>query len=124
VLLDDLDALRRLNARIEQLQAELAKLEAEKNSLEASAAGHRADFERERDRCDELMAETLVLTKVAMSARENSARLEGEMSARRGRRLWGRLLGPRRASGRRPAETSVTSNGSSPRQVVTAAARI
>jgi hypothetical protein len=41
-----------LNARIEQLQAELAKLEAEKNSLEVSAAGHRADFERERDRCD------------------------------------------------------------------------
>ena len=113
-----------LNARIEQLQAELAKLEAEKNSLEASAAGHRADFEHERDRCDKLMAETLVLTKVAMSARENAARLEGEMSARRGRRLWGRLLGPRSASGRRPAETSVTSSGSSPRQVVTAAARI
>jgi hypothetical protein len=108
-----------LNARIEQLQAELAKLDAEKNGLEASAAGHRADFERERDRCDKLMAETLVLTKVAMSARENAARLEGAMSARRGRRLWGRLLG----SGRWPAETSVTSSASSPRQVVTAPAR-
>ena len=37
------------------------------------------------------MAETLALTKVAMSAREKAARLEGEMSARR-RRRWGRLI--------------------------------
>jgi hypothetical protein len=36
--------------RIEALQAELAK-------LEAVAGGHRADFERERDRADRLMAE-------------------------------------------------------------------
>jgi hypothetical protein len=60
------------------LQAELARLEVEKNCLKGSVAEHRADFERERDRCDKLMAETLVLTKVAMSARENAARLEGE----------------------------------------------
>ena len=58
-----------LNAQIEQLQAELARLEVEKNYLEARVAGHRSDFERERDRCDKLLAETLVLTKVAMSAR-------------------------------------------------------
>ena len=37
----------------------------------------RTDFERERDRCDTLMAETLALNKVAMSAREKAARLEG-----------------------------------------------
>src|SRR5262249_23005589 len=98
-----------LNTRIEQLQAELAKLEIEKNCLEASVAGHRADFERERDRCDRLIAETLVLNKVAMSARENAARLEGEVSARRNRRRWwGRLVTPSRASGQRPAGTSVT----------------
>jgi hypothetical protein len=36
--------------RIEALQAELAR-------LEAVAGGHRADFERERDRADRLMAE-------------------------------------------------------------------
>jgi hypothetical protein len=42
----------------------------------ASVAAARADFERERDRCDTLMAETLALTKVAMSAREKAARLE------------------------------------------------
>lgn len=99
-----------LNARIEQLQAELAKLEMEKNCLEASVVERRADFERERDRCDKLMAETLVLTKVAMSARENAARLEGEVWARRARRWWGRLVAPRRTNARRPAETSVTAS--------------
>jgi hypothetical protein len=36
---------------------------------EVSAAGHRADFERERERCDTLMPEALMLAKVAMSAR-------------------------------------------------------
>jgi hypothetical protein len=99
-----------LNAQIEQLQAELARLEVEKNCLEARVAGHRSDFERERDRCDKLLAETLVLTKVAMSARENAARLEGEVSARRGRRRWGQFFAPRRANAQRPAETSVTAS--------------
>jgi chromosome segregation ATPase len=99
-----------LNARIEQLQAELAKLEAEKNSLEVSAAGHRADFERERDRCDKLMAETLVLNKVAISARENAARLEGQVSARRGRRRWVQFFAPRRANAQRPADTSMSAS--------------
>ena len=54
------------------------------------------------------MAETLVLTKVAMSARENAAQLEGEVAARRGRRFWVRLV--RRVSAQRPAETSVTAS--------------
>jgi hypothetical protein len=57
-----------LNARIEQLQGELAKLEVEKRCSGVSAAGHRADFERERERCDTLMTEALMLAKVAMSA--------------------------------------------------------
>src|SRR5262249_29489835 len=93
-----------LNSRIEQLQAELAKLKTEKNCLEAGVAAHRVDFERERNRCDKLIAETLVLNKVAMSARENAARLEGELSGRRGRRRWwGRLVTPGRASGQRPS---------------------
>jgi len=38
-----------LKARVETLEAELAR-------LETAAAGHRADFERERERCDRLMA--------------------------------------------------------------------
>jgi hypothetical protein len=103
-------------AQIKQLHAELAKLEVEKQCLEASAAGHRADFERERDRCDTLTAETLNWTKVAMSAREKAARLEGEMSARRGRRWWGRLVAARGAGAKRPP-TSVTASGPSPSQL-------
>jgi hypothetical protein len=45
----------RLKARIETLEAELAQ-------LEGVSAGHRADFERERDRCERLMAEVLKTT--------------------------------------------------------------
>jgi hypothetical protein len=41
-----------------------------KTALGVSAAGHRADFERERERCDTLMTEALMLAKVAMSARK------------------------------------------------------
>ena len=91
-----------LNAQIKQLRTELAKLEVEKQCLAASVAGHRADFERERDRCDTLTAETLNWTKVAMSAREKAARLEGEMSASRaagGGVVWSRRVA-RELSGR------------------------
>ena len=56
-----------------------------------SPGGHRADFERERDRSDGIMAEALRLTKIAMSARETAARLEGELSARQSRSWWRRL---------------------------------
>ena len=44
-----------LNARVEQLEGELARVEVEKQCLEIRAAGHRADFERERERCDTLV---------------------------------------------------------------------
>jgi hypothetical protein len=50
-----------LKARIEALQAELAK-------LEAAAAGHRADFERERDRAELLVSELLAATADMMEA--------------------------------------------------------
>jgi len=86
----DIDAL---NARIQMLQSELAQLEVENNCIQATAAGHRADFERERDRSDTIMAEALRLTKVAMSARETAARLEGELRSRQSRRWWQRLAG-------------------------------
>ena len=102
-----------LKAQIEQLQSDLAKLETEKNCLEACVVGHRADFERERDRCDKLLAETLVLNKVAMSARENAARLEGEASGRRNRHWW---WGRRVTSGRKqqPAGTTASAGGPPP----------
>ncbi len=68
------------------MQAELAK-------VEAVAGGDRADFERERDRADKLMAELLRMTADAMGAKEAAARLEGELSALRSRPWWKRLAG-------------------------------
>jgi hypothetical protein len=62
-----------LKARIETLEAELAK-------LEATSAGHRADFEHERDRCERLLAEVLKATADQMVARETAARLAGAQS--------------------------------------------
>jgi len=62
-----------LAAKIEALQAEIAR-------LEAGAAGHRADFERERERADRLMVELLQATAETMAA---TARLEGEVAALR-----------------------------------------
>ena len=51
--------------------------------LEARAAGHRADFERERERADRLMAELLQATAETTAAKEATARLEGEVAALR-----------------------------------------
>jgi hypothetical protein len=70
-----------LKARIEVLEAELAK-------VEALAAGHRADFERERERFDGLMAELLRSTLEAQSAKEAAARLDGELIALQSRSWW------------------------------------
>jgi hypothetical protein len=90
----DFDALK---AQIEQLQAEVTKLETEKVAIEATAAGHRADFERERERSDKLMTNTMTLAAVAMSARAKAARLESELTARRSQ-SWIRLRTRRRAA--------------------------
>jgi hypothetical protein len=85
----DIDAL---NARIEHLQTELARLEMEKSRIEATAARHREDFERERERCDAIIAEALRATEVAMSARESAARLQGELAARQRQPWWKRVV--------------------------------
>jgi hypothetical protein len=63
-------------ARIEALQAEIAR-------LEATAADHRADLERERERADRLAVELLQATAETMAARQVTARLEGEVAALR-----------------------------------------
>jgi hypothetical protein len=68
------DAL--LAAKIVALQAEIAR-------LEAVAAGHRADFERERERADRMMVELLQATAETMAAKEAAARLEGDRSTAR-----------------------------------------
>ena len=90
----DFDALK---AQIEQLQAEIVKLETEKASIEATAAGHRADFARERERSDKLMTNAMTLAAVATSARAKAVRLESELTARRFQ-FWMRL---RARTGRR-----------------------
>jgi hypothetical protein len=65
-----------LTAKITALQAEIAR-------LETSAAGHREDFERERERADSLVVELLRATAESAAARETTARLEGEVAALR-----------------------------------------
>ncbi len=65
-----------LAATTDALQAEIAR-------LEETAAGHRADFERERERADRLMVELLHATAETMAAKEAAARLEGEVAALR-----------------------------------------
>jgi multidrug resistance efflux pump len=62
-----------LQAKIELLEAELAK-------VEAAAAGHRADFERERDRADKLLSEVLRATVDLIGAKEATARTEGDLA--------------------------------------------
>ena len=68
------------------MQAELAK-------LEQVAGGHRADFEWERDQGHKLMAEFLKMIAVTMTAKEATARLEGELVALKARPWWRRLAG-------------------------------
>jgi hypothetical protein len=70
-----------LSAKIVALQAEIAR-------LEATAATHRADYERERERADRLMVELLQATAETMAAKEAAARLEGLL------RTDGRTGGP------------------------------
>jgi hypothetical protein len=74
-----------LKIRVEALQAELAK-------VKASAGGHRADFERERERAERLMAELLRATAEMMAAKEAAARLEGELAALQARPWWRRMV--------------------------------
>jgi hypothetical protein len=62
------------NIKTETLQAEIAR-------LESTAAMHRADFERERERADRLAAELVKLTAETISAKEATARLEDELEA-------------------------------------------
>jgi len=75
-----------LKMRVEELEAALVK-------VEAAAAGHRADFEHERNRAQQLMSELLNAIQEAMAAREKAAHVEGELAALRSRPWWRRLAG-------------------------------
>ena len=65
------------------LAAQIEALQAENVRLETSAAGHRADFERERERSDRLISELLQATAETTAAKAATARLEGEVAALR-----------------------------------------
>lgn len=71
--------------KIEALQAELAE-------MEAVARGHRADFERECERTNKLLAELLKTNTEAMAAREKAALLEGKLSVLDQHWRWPRKL--------------------------------
>ena len=66
-----------------QLRALVGTLQVEVAQLEARAAGHRADFEYERERADRLVAELMQLMAETKAAKEAAARLEGEVTALR-----------------------------------------
>src|SRR5215469_620703 len=66
-------AVTALKEKIETLQAELME-------MEAIATGHRADFERECQRTNKLLAELLKTNTDAIVAREKAALLEGKLS--------------------------------------------
>jgi chromosome segregation ATPase len=83
-----------LAAKIEALKAEIAR-------LETTAADHRADFERERERADRLAVELLQATAEIMAAKEMTARLEGEVATlRTGGRADGSIDSPEQAARR------------------------
>ena len=75
------------------------------HELEARAAGHRADFERERERADRLMSELLQATAETMAAKEATARLEGELAALR---IGGRAIGDQQQGARRLGHLAAT----------------
>jgi hypothetical protein len=75
-----------LKACIDSLQRELAK-------VEAMAAGHRADFELERDRAEHLVAKKLLkATADTMTAGQATPRLEGALAAPKARPWWRRIV--------------------------------
>ena len=80
------DKAASLRKKITQLAADIAR-------LELAAAGHRADFERERERADRLLVELLQANAETTAAKEAAARLDGAL------RTSGRLAGPVEGAG-------------------------
>ena len=89
------------------LKAKITELEDQVAQLEITANGHRADFERERERCDQhrqqndqlrercdqFMSVLLRQTSDLMKAKESAARFEGEVTGLMSRPWWRRLAG-------------------------------
>jgi hypothetical protein len=74
-----------IKANIDALQVGLAK-------LDALVACNRSEFERERDRLEQLSVDLLRTTLDAQNAKEAVVRLEGELKALRSRPWWRRLV--------------------------------
>ena len=87
-------AAQEATARLEALTAEIAR-------LETTAADHRADFERERERADRLAVELLQATAETTAAQELTARLEDEVAALRGGGQSGGSVNGQGQAGRR-----------------------
>ena len=66
-------AVTALKEKIQTLQADLFE-------MEAIASGHRADFEKECERTNKLLAELLKASIETVAAREKAALLEGKLS--------------------------------------------
>lgn len=62
------------------LKEKIAALQAELTEMQAVASGHRADFERECERTNKLLAELLKASIETVAAREKAALLEGKLS--------------------------------------------
>ncbi len=80
-------------AVVDALKAKITELEDELAKMEVVASGHRADFERERDRADRMMAEMLKATADLMAVKEAAARAQRELTVLRSRPWWQRLAG-------------------------------
>jgi hypothetical protein len=65
---------------VTSLKHEIESLQTELGEMEAIAHGHRADFERECERTNKLLAELLKNSTETMVAREKAALLEGKLS--------------------------------------------
>jgi hypothetical protein len=76
---------RRQSGEVAGLTSQIAALRVDNLQLEAISAGHRADFEHERERADRLMADLLQAKSDFTTAREMVARLEGEIAFLRAR---------------------------------------
>jgi len=72
------------------LKDHIATLQLDLAEMRAVAGGHRADFERECDRTNKLLAELLKANIAATAAREKAAHLEGKLSTIR-RPWWKRI---------------------------------
>jgi hypothetical protein len=71
------------------LKDHIATLQADLQEMKAIAGGHRADFERESERSNRLMAELFRASNETTAAREKAAYFAGKLSARH--RWWRKL---------------------------------